>query len=219
VAQLARTVARALNLNEDLTEAISLGHDLGHTPFGHVGEDVLNELYPGGFHHNQQSLRVVDPMSSNLAAAWRAAHQVTMAFVGAIPEEAFEDRYATRTRTVVSQFMHIQYVRVKNLQTRGGEFLGDLAPFAKGAEPTKAELVAALEASGEALGRLFARIDEVGEVRSWSGAPPSTFLAYHVAHEAHHRALASVALRSGGHKLPSDVTHGLWYTWRKAGDA
>jgi dGTPase len=60
VSQIARTIARALNLNEDLTEAIALGHDLGHTPFGHVGEDVLNELYPQGFRHNEQSLRVVD---------------------------------------------------------------------------------------------------------------------------------------------------------------
>jgi dGTPase len=60
VSQIARTIARALNLNEDLAEAIALGHDLGHTPFGHIGEEVLNELYPGGFRHNEQSLRVVD---------------------------------------------------------------------------------------------------------------------------------------------------------------
>jgi len=60
VSQIARTISRALNLNEDLTEAISLGHDLGHTPFGHVGEDALNELYNHGFRHNEQSLRVVD---------------------------------------------------------------------------------------------------------------------------------------------------------------
>jgi dGTPase len=60
VAQIARTIARALRLNEDLTEAIALGHDLGHTPFGHAGEDVLNELHPGGFRHYEQSLRVVD---------------------------------------------------------------------------------------------------------------------------------------------------------------
>ncbi|GAH68889.1 unnamed protein product, partial [marine sediment metagenome] len=58
--QIARTISRALNLNEDLSEAIALGHDLGHTPFGHIGEEVLNELYPGGFRHNEQSLRVVD---------------------------------------------------------------------------------------------------------------------------------------------------------------
>jgi dGTPase len=60
VSQIARTIARALNLNEDLTEAIGLGHDLGHTPFGHEGENVLNELCPNGFKHNEQSLRVVD---------------------------------------------------------------------------------------------------------------------------------------------------------------
>ncbi len=60
VAQIARTVARALRLNEDLTEAIALGHDLGHTPFGHAGEEALNELVPGGFRHYEQSLRVVD---------------------------------------------------------------------------------------------------------------------------------------------------------------
>jgi len=60
VAQIARTISRALLLNEDLTEAIALGHDLGHTPFGHAGEQVLNELLPGGFHHVRQSLRVVD---------------------------------------------------------------------------------------------------------------------------------------------------------------
>jgi dGTPase len=60
VSQIARTISRALNLNEDLTEAIALGHDLGHTPFGHIGEQVLNELYPNGFKHNEQSLRVVD---------------------------------------------------------------------------------------------------------------------------------------------------------------
>ncbi|MBI4186924.1 MAG: deoxyguanosinetriphosphate triphosphohydrolase [Chloroflexi bacterium] len=60
VSQIARTLSRALNLNEDLTEAIALGHDLGHTPFGHVGEEVLNELFSQGFRHNEQSLRVVD---------------------------------------------------------------------------------------------------------------------------------------------------------------
>ncbi len=60
VAQIARTAARALRLNEDLTEAIALGHDLGHTPFGHAGEEELNVIHPGGFCHNKQSLRVVD---------------------------------------------------------------------------------------------------------------------------------------------------------------
>ncbi len=60
VSQIARTISRALLLNEDLTEAIALGHDLGHTPFGHTGEDVLGPVLAGGFHHARQSLRVVD---------------------------------------------------------------------------------------------------------------------------------------------------------------
>ena len=60
VSQIGRTIARALRLNEDLVEAISLGHDLGHTPFGHAGESALNRLSPNGFRHNEQSVRVVD---------------------------------------------------------------------------------------------------------------------------------------------------------------
>lgn len=60
VSQIARTISRALSLNEDLTEAIALGHDLGHTPFGHIGEHALDQIYIKGFRHNEQSLRVVD---------------------------------------------------------------------------------------------------------------------------------------------------------------
>ena len=65
VAQIGRTIAMALRLNEDLVEAISLGHDLGHTPFGHTGERVLDQLHPNGFKHNIQSLRVVDFLEHN----------------------------------------------------------------------------------------------------------------------------------------------------------
>lgn len=60
VSQIARSIARALRLNEDLTEAIALGHDLGHTPFGHCGERALNQVHPGGFDHSEQSVRVVE---------------------------------------------------------------------------------------------------------------------------------------------------------------
>ncbi|MCD7945996.1 MAG: deoxyguanosinetriphosphate triphosphohydrolase [Clostridiales bacterium] len=62
VTRIARTIARGLGLNEDLAEAAGLGHDLGHTPFGHAGERVLDEIMPGGFRHNAQSLRVVDKL-------------------------------------------------------------------------------------------------------------------------------------------------------------
>jgi len=67
VSRIARTMARALSLDEDLTEAIAMGHDLGHTPFGHTGEAVLDEMMrgSGGFKHNEQSLRVVDKLENN----------------------------------------------------------------------------------------------------------------------------------------------------------
>lgn len=65
VSQIARTIANALQLNEDLTEAIALGHDLGHTPFGHAGERALAELSPNGFKHYEQSVRVVDILEKN----------------------------------------------------------------------------------------------------------------------------------------------------------
>src|SRR6202048_4641361 len=70
VAQIARSIARNLQLNEDLVEAISLAHDLGHTPFGHAGQDALNDCMEahGGFEHNLQSLRVVDKLEQRYGA-------------------------------------------------------------------------------------------------------------------------------------------------------
>ena len=65
VSQIARSIAKVLRLNEELTEAIALGHDLGHTPFGHAGERVLNHLIPGGFNHYEQSLRIVDVLEND----------------------------------------------------------------------------------------------------------------------------------------------------------
>jgi dGTPase len=65
VSQIARTIAKALRLHEELTEAIALGHDLGHTPFGHAGERVLDALVPGGFRHFEQSLRIVDVLENH----------------------------------------------------------------------------------------------------------------------------------------------------------
>jgi dGTPase len=73
VSQIARTIAKVLQLHEELTEAIALGHDLGHTPFGHAGERVLSALVPGGFNHYEQSLRIVDVLErdrSGLNLTW-----------------------------------------------------------------------------------------------------------------------------------------------------
>ena len=79
VSQIARTIARALNLNEDLAEAISLGHDLGHTPFGHVGEETLAKLSPTGFRHSRQSLRIVEVLEKDgegLNLTWEVRHGI-----------------------------------------------------------------------------------------------------------------------------------------------
>lgn len=65
VSQNARTIAKALRMNEDLVEAIALGHDLGHTPFGHAGEYILNKIYEGGFKHNEQSVRIVEKLEKD----------------------------------------------------------------------------------------------------------------------------------------------------------
>lgn len=81
VAQIARTVAKALRLNEVLTEAIALGHDLGHTPFGHAGESVLNEIFPGGFSHHTHSLRVVDVLE-NRGRGLNLTHEVREGILG-----------------------------------------------------------------------------------------------------------------------------------------
>ena len=152
-----------------------------------------------------------------LAQAWSVNHGVTMDLLRALDEEALEARYSPRTRTARSQFQHLQYVRVRNLEKRGAAFQGSVRDFPKGAEPTKRELVRGLEASGRALEALMAHCDETGKVKSWGGRPPANYLAYFVAHEAHHRALILVCLRFAGVRLSSDIKMGaLWGPWGKA---
>ena len=81
VTRISRTITRSLGLNEDLAEAIAMGHDLGHTPFGHAGEDALNQLMPGGFQHNEQSLRVVDVLEND-GRGLNLTYEVRMGIVG-----------------------------------------------------------------------------------------------------------------------------------------
>ena len=81
VSRIARTIARGLALNEDLTEAIAMGHDLGHTPFGHAGETALAELMPDGFRHNEQSLRVVDILEND-GRGLNLTYEVRMGIIG-----------------------------------------------------------------------------------------------------------------------------------------
>lgn len=105
VAQIARTIARALQLNEDLTEAIALGHDLGHTPFGHMGERILNELNPGGFAHEQQSLRVVERLENEGQGL-----NLTFAVRDGIVQHTSRGKPATREGEAVSLADRIAYI-------------------------------------------------------------------------------------------------------------
>ena len=144
-----------------------------------------------------------------LTEAWRVNAGLTLSLLSSIPPAALADRYSPKTRTVASQFAHIHNVRVSQLENRGGDVEG-LASYARGAEPKKRELTAALKASGAAITKLLESIEAEGKVKSWSGRPPATYLGYLVSHESHHRGLVLVSLRAGGHKLPTDVTYGLW---------
>ncbi len=115
VSQIARTVARALRLNEDLTEAIALGHDLGHTPFGHSGEETLRKLLPGSFHHAEQSLRVVEQLEYegkglNLTFEVRDGIQKHSKGRGEIIDAAPDDMPATLEGQIVRVSDIIAYV-------------------------------------------------------------------------------------------------------------
>ena len=94
VTQIGRTLSRALRLNEDLTEAACLGHDLGHTPFGHAGEGVLNRLYHKGFKHNEQSLRVVEKLERNFEGLnlTREVRDAILCHTGETPAKTLEGR-------------------------------------------------------------------------------------------------------------------------------
>ncbi|MFN7980786.1 MAG: deoxyguanosinetriphosphate triphosphohydrolase [Vicinamibacterales bacterium] len=109
VSQIARTIAKVLRLHEELTEAIALGHDLGHTPFGHAGERVISELMPNGFNHYEQSLRIVDSLENNgagLNLSWEVRDGIAKhskgksgAPVGMAPE--------LRSSTIEGQIMRV----------------------------------------------------------------------------------------------------------------
>jgi dGTPase len=115
VSQIARTIAKALRLNEDLTEAIALGHDLGHTPFGHAGEQTLTRLLPDGFSHYEQSLRVVEKLEYegkglNLTFEVRDGIYKHSKGMGEILDEKKEDRPATFEGQIVRVSDTIAYV-------------------------------------------------------------------------------------------------------------
>jgi dGTPase len=109
VAQIARTIAKVLRLHEELTEAITLGHDLGHTPFGHAGERVIDQLMPGGFNHYVQSLRVVDVLENDgrgLNLSWEVRDGIAKHSKGKSGAPVGMDA-AHRASTVEGQIMRV----------------------------------------------------------------------------------------------------------------
>ncbi len=107
VTRIARTIARGLSLNEDLTEAIALGHDLGHTPFGHAGERLLNEIMPGGFAHYKQSLRVVERLEKNgegLNLTWEVRNGIVCHTKG--PQAQTLEGQAVRLADLIAYINH-----------------------------------------------------------------------------------------------------------------
>ena len=154
-------------------------------------------------------------MTSPLVHAWRVSNDLNHLFLEGIPEEWLADQYSERTRTVASQFAHIHNVRVSHLERRGSQFAGGLEGFPRGAQPTRDELLAALDASEDAMAELLDWIDGGGgKLSSWNG-PPASFLGYLVSHEAHHRGLAIVSMRASGHRVPKEVSYGIWSGWGK----
>jgi len=129
-----------------------------------------------------------------------------------LPAEALEGRYAPRTRSVAAQFAHMHSVRVYHLEAHGRAFLADLRSYPRGAEPSRKEIRAAHLASAEAIAAFLGDCVAKGAVPGWHG-PPATYLAYFVAHEAHHRGLAMAALRLSGFKAPDELKWGLWSGW------
>ena len=152
-------------------------------------------------------------MASQLVEAWEMSHEANLFLLEGIPAEALLDRYAARTRTVAAQFAHMHNVRLRWLQHAAPALAAKAKPFEKEAQPTQRELKTALEASAPLVARFLEDSEAAGKVKSWKGSPAS-FLGYMVAHEAHHRGLAMVAMRMSGRKLSKELVYGQW-DWGK----
>ena len=152
-------------------------------------------------------------MGTDLVEAWGMSNEANLFLLKGIPREAMGDSYSKRTRTVAAQFAHMHNTRLRWLNHAAPKLAAGAPRFEKGAQPTKAQLRKALKASEKAIARFLEDCDAAGKVKGWKGSP-TTFLGYLIAHEAHHRGLAMVAARTGGHKLPAEVVYGQW-DWGK----
>ena len=192
VAQIGRTIARALNLNEDLVEAIGMGHDLGHTPFGHLGERVLNDLMVDGFHHSRHSVRIVEKLEKEGRGLNLSGEVVEGIRRHSKPQGTFLDREAVEGMTLEAQVIRLSdaiaylahdindairagIISIDDLPKRGVERLGR-----RHSERVNALVTNVIEASWSATGQdyepgaplpIITMTDEFGqvvtEVRNW----------------------------------------------------
>jgi dGTPase len=142
VAQVGRSIARSLNLNEDLVEAIGLGHDLGHTPFGHIGESVLNQMLSGGFHHSRHSVRLVTLLEKDGKGLNLTEHVIDGIRNHSKPEGQFLSRAAVENLSLEAQIVRISdalaylahdildalrsdYIKLEDLPAEAVEALGE----------------------------------------------------------------------------------------------
>ena len=162
VSQIARTIARALRLNEDLTEAISLAHDLGHTPFGHAGERALDKLTPGGFKHYMQSLRVVDKLEKDgqgLNLTWEVRNGIvthTKGIWAATPEGRIVNDLTLGEYAIVvtnqperDTFEDTQFDQAVRLRTEAGVQIPDKYILQSSRLKEKAQIISEMEQAGQ----------------------------------------------------------------------
>ncbi len=141
VSQVGRSIARGLNLNEDLVEAIGLGHDLGHTPFGHIGESVLNQMISGGFHHSRHSVRLITQLEKDGNGLNLTEHVIDGIRNHSKPEGKFLNRVAVANLSLEAQIVRISdalaylahdildalrsdYIKIEDLPAEAIEALG-----------------------------------------------------------------------------------------------
>lgn len=148
-------------------------------------------------------------MTSDLASAWAMSNESNLFLLAQLGKDHLAASMTARTRSVADQFTHMHDVRVRWLKHAAPKDATGLEPFGKDTPRTKAALKKALRASEAHIGAYLDSCEEAGQVKGWDG-PPASFLAYLVAHEAHHRGLILATLRAAGYRVPQEVVYGLW---------
>ena len=222
VSQIARTIAKALRLNEELTEAIALGHDLGHTPFGHTGERVLKTLCPGGFNHYEQSLRVVDVIEHDgdgLNLTWEVRDGIARHSKGkdGLPVGAAPDQRASTLEGQVARVADI--IAYVNHDIDDAVRAGLLQPRDLPAEPIRVLGGASSERIGRMVTDVVRRTQEQLEASAPEVAMSRTMLQATVDMRSFlHGAVYENAAAAGELRKAHDILAGLWEKVREAPD-